>query len=47
MSKDLFMLMRESEIQTSNFLPNKKEIQLVEIKKEQIGIKVYVQVQKH
>lgn len=27
MSKDLFMLMRESEIQTQNFLPNKKEIQ--------------------
>jgi len=27
MSKDLFMLMREQEIQTSNFLPNKKEIQ--------------------
>lgn len=26
-SKDLFMLMREQEIQTSNFLPNKKEIQ--------------------
>jgi len=28
MSKDLFFLMREEEIQTSNFLPNKKEIQL-------------------
>jgi hypothetical protein len=28
MSKDLFQLMREQEIQTSNFLPNKKEIQL-------------------
>ncbi len=28
MSKDLFMLMREQEIQTSNFLPTKKEIQL-------------------
>lgn len=27
MSKDLFMLMREQEIQTSNFLPNKREIQ--------------------
>jgi hypothetical protein len=27
MSKDLFMLMREQEIQTQNFLPNKKEIQ--------------------
>jgi hypothetical protein len=27
MSKDLFMLMREQEIQTSNFLPTKKEIQ--------------------
>jgi hypothetical protein len=27
MSKDLFSLMREQEIQTSNFLPNKKEIQ--------------------
>jgi len=27
MSKDLFQLMREQEIQTSNFLPNKKEIQ--------------------
>jgi hypothetical protein len=27
MSKDLFMMMREQEIQTSNFLPNKKEIQ--------------------
>jgi hypothetical protein len=27
MSKDLFMLMREQEIQTLNFLPNKKEIQ--------------------
>lgn len=26
-NKDLFMLMREQEIQTSNFLPNKKEIQ--------------------
>jgi len=25
-SKDLFMLMRESEIQTSNFLPTKKEV---------------------
>ena len=28
MSKDLFFLMREKEIQTSNFLPTKKEIQL-------------------
>lgn len=27
MSKDLFQLMREQEIQTNNFLPNKKEIQ--------------------
>lgn len=27
MSKDLFNLMREQELQTSNFLPNKKEIQ--------------------
>jgi hypothetical protein len=27
-SKDLFMLMRDEEIQTSNFLPTKKEIQL-------------------
>lgn len=27
MSKDLFMLMREQELQTSNFLPTKKEIQ--------------------
>ena len=27
MSKDLFMLMREQEIQTSNFVPTKKEIQ--------------------
>jgi len=27
MSKDLFFLMREQEIQTSNFFPNKKEIQ--------------------
>jgi hypothetical protein len=27
MSKDLFSLMREQEIQTSNFLPTKKEIQ--------------------
>jgi len=27
MSKDLFMMMREQEVQTSNFLPNKKEIQ--------------------
>jgi len=27
MSKDLFQLMRDQEIQTSNFLPNKKEIQ--------------------
>jgi len=26
-SKDLFLMMREQEIQTSNFLPNKKEIQ--------------------
>jgi hypothetical protein len=26
MSKDLFQLMREQEIQTQNFLPNKKEI---------------------
>ena len=28
MSKDLFFLMREQEVQTSNFLPTKKEIQL-------------------
>jgi len=28
MSKDLFMLMREQEIQTSKFLPTKREIQL-------------------
>lgn len=27
MSKDLFLMMREEEIQTSNFLPTKKEIQ--------------------
>lgn len=27
MSKDLFNLMREQELQTNNFLPNKKEIQ--------------------
>lgn len=27
MSKDLFMMMREQEVQTTNFLPNKKEIQ--------------------
>jgi hypothetical protein len=27
MSKDLFQMMREQEIETSNFLPNKKEIQ--------------------
>lgn len=27
MSKDLFLMMREQEIQTNNFLPNKKEIQ--------------------
>jgi hypothetical protein len=27
MSKDLFLMMREQEIQTSNFLPNKREIQ--------------------
>ena len=27
-NKDLFMMMREEEIQTSNFLPTKKEIQL-------------------
>jgi hypothetical protein len=27
MSKDLFQLMREQEIQTQNFMPNKKEIQ--------------------
>lgn len=27
MSKDLFFLMREQEISTSNFLPNKREIQ--------------------
>jgi hypothetical protein len=26
-NKDLFMMLREQEIQTSNFLPNKKEIQ--------------------
>lgn len=26
-SKDLFLMMREQEIQTANFLPNKKEIQ--------------------
>ena len=29
MSKDLFFLMREQEILTSNFLPNKKEIQFL------------------
>jgi pantoate kinase len=28
MSKDLFLMMREEEISTSNFLPTKKEIQL-------------------
>ena len=28
MSKDLFFMMREQEVQTSNFLPTKKEIQL-------------------
>ena len=28
MSKDLFQLMRQQEIETQNFLPNKKEIQL-------------------
>jgi pantoate kinase len=28
MSKDLFIMMREEEISTSNFLPTKKEIQL-------------------
>ncbi len=28
MSKDLFFMMREQEVQTSNFLPSKKEIQL-------------------
>ncbi len=27
MSKDLFQLMRQQEIETQNFLPNKKEIQ--------------------
>jgi hypothetical protein len=27
MSKDLFQMMREQEVQTQNFLPNKKEIQ--------------------
>ena len=27
MSKDLFQLMREQEIQTQNFVPNKKEVQ--------------------
>ena len=27
MSKDLFQMMREQEVQTKNFLPNKKEIQ--------------------
>jgi hypothetical protein len=27
MSKDLFLMMRQQEIQTSNFLPNKREIQ--------------------
>jgi len=27
MSKDLFLMMKEQEVQTSNFLPNKKEIQ--------------------
>ncbi len=27
MSKDLFQLMREQEVQTQNFLPNKREIQ--------------------
>ena len=28
MSKDLFMLMREQEVKTANFLPNKKELEL-------------------
>jgi hypothetical protein len=28
MSKDLFMLMCEQEVQTANFLPNKKELEL-------------------
>ena len=28
MSKDLFMLMREQEVQTANFLPKKKELEL-------------------
>jgi hypothetical protein len=32
MSKDLFQLMREQEVQTQNFLPNKKEIQFSAIK---------------
>lgn len=27
-NKDLFMMMQEEKIQTSNFLPTKKEIQL-------------------
>jgi len=27
MSKDLFLMMREQEVQTSNFVPNKKEVQ--------------------
>lgn len=27
MSKDLFQLMREQEVQTQNFIPNKKEVQ--------------------
>lgn len=27
MSKDLFLMMRQQEIETSNFLPNKKEVQ--------------------
>lgn len=27
MSKDLFLMMRQQEVETSNFLPNKKEIQ--------------------
>ena len=27
MSKDLFQMMREQEVQTQNFLPNKKEVQ--------------------
>jgi hypothetical protein len=32
MSRDLFLMMREEEVQTSNFLPTKKEIQSSSIK---------------